>query len=337
MVAERSGDDETGAVAQGRAVLLAAADHLRRVADALDASFVRAVASIVACRGKLVVSGVGKAGHVARKLSATFASTGTHSIDLHPSDALHGDLGRVLQDDVVLVLSHSGVSEEIVRLLTPLRSIGARILAITGEATSPLGREADVCLAFGRVGEAGHLGLAPTTSTTLMLALGDALAMAVAAQRDFTPAEFARFHPAGAIGRSLMRVSDVMRRGGHNPVAKAGDTVIEVLHVMSATPGRPGAASLVDAAGRLVGFYTDGDFRRRMELAIADHDFSFLEGGIDSLMTRDPLTIGPDRLAAEAMHVLRERKIDQLPVVDGDHRPIGLVDVQDLLEIRVLT
>ncbi len=321
---------------EGRKVLLAGADCLRAMADRLDDAFVRAVDAVLACRGKVVTTGIGKAGHVASKISATLASTGTSSIYLHPSDALHGDLGRVRSEDLVLLLSNSGASRELVELLPPLRSIGAALVAMTGERRNPLAQEADVALCFGRHDEAGHLGLAPTTSTTAMQALGDALAMAVLARRRFSPAEFARYHPGGALGRSLLRVADVMRTGERNPVASRELPLSEVLGRMSATPGRPGAMSLVDADGRLEGFYTDGDFRRQVEEAEKDEGFRFLARPIHEFMTFHPKTIAPDRLAQEGMRTMREAKIDQLPVVDADGRPVGLLDVQDLLDVRVL-
>lgn len=321
---------------EGRAVLLSAAESLRRVALTLGADFERAVRLILECRGKLVLTGVGKAGHIAGKVSATFASTGSESIFLHPSDALHGDLGRVGPDDVVLMFSNSGASEELMRLLPAIRGIGARLIALTSESTNPLGREVDVCLAFGRVDEAGHLGLAPTTSTTILLALGDALAMVAASQRQFSPADFARFHPAGTLGRSLMRVGEVMRKGEANPIVLDSEELHSVLHRMTATVGRPGAASVVDRNGKLVGFYTDGDLRRQMEMANVSGSLEgFLRKSIVACMTKNPLTIAADRLVSEALHIMRERRIDQLPVVDLEHRPIGLVDVQDLLDVKV--
>jgi arabinose-5-phosphate isomerase len=328
-------DPAADPVEEGRRVLLSAAVHLERTARALDERFARAVSMIATARGTLVTTGIGKAGHVARKVSATFASTGTESIYLHPSDAVHGDLGRVGKDDVVVMLSNSGMSDELIRLLSPIRGIGAKVVALTGDCDSVLGREADVCIAFGQVSEAGRHGLAPTTSTTVLQALGDALAMAVLAQREFSPSDFARYHPAGKLGRSLMRVSDVMRRGDANPLASAHESVFEVLRRMDSTPGRPGAVSVVGQDGKLVGFYTHGDFCRQSERAIGARDTDFFTSPISMHMTQDPLTISEDRLVAEAMRLLRERRIDQLPVVDAVGKPIGLVDVQDLLDIKV--
>lgn len=332
----RTRDEGSETLQEGRLVLRAAADSLAALAEDLDESFVRAVESVLDCSGQVVTTGIGKAGHVATKISATLASTGTPSVYLHPADAIHGDLGRLGEEDLVMALSNSGSSEELVQLIPPIRSIGATLLAVTSDSDSPLAREADICLLFRPMDEAGHLGLAPTTSTTAMQCLGDALAMAVLSQRDFTPEEFARYHPGGALGRSLMRVSDVMRQGNKNPIASEESSLLEVLQVMTTTPGRPGAAAITDTNGSLTGFYTDGDFRRTVEEGLAEWGAELLEQPIDKFMTRDPLTIQGDRLVAEAMRLLRERKIDQLPVVDQENRPIGLLDVQDLLDVKVV-
>lgn len=324
------------ALQEGRRVLVAAAQCLAALAEQLDSTFAAAVERILGCKGALILCGIGKAGHVARKISATFASTGTLSIYLHPTEAVHGDLGRVSSRDVVLALSNSGTSAELIRLVQPLKSIGATLIVVTGVASSPLAKEADVVLCYGETADAGPLGLAPTTTTTAMLALGDALAMAVLKRRNFSPAEFARFHPAGALGRSLMKVEDVMRRGDANPVIAEDRPLADVLHLMSSARGRPGAASIVDARGILVGFFTDGDFRRHMEEALERDPSRFLREPIARYMTRGPAVIAPDRLVGEAMRMLRERNFDQLPVVDAAGRPVGLIDVQDVLDWKVL-
>ncbi len=332
-------DRSAKSLEEGQAVLKAAAQCLSQVARQLDQRFVKAVELIFALgqsRGQLILSGVGKAGHIASKVSATFASTGTPSIYVHPTDALHGDLGRIGASDVLLALSNSGASAEVVRLITPVRSIGAKLIAVTSDANSALAKEADVALTYGPVAEAGHLGLAPTTSTTALLAIGDALAMAVLARKNLTPAEFARFHPGGSLGRSLMRVHEAMRKDDANPVIAETATVLEAIHVMGTTRGRPGAVSVVGASGELVGFYTDGDERRQLEANAANAE-RFLKSPIREFMTRSPRTIGPDQLLSEAVRLLREMKIDQLPVIDADRRPIGLIDVQDLLDVRVLS
>jgi len=285
---------------------------------------------VVRCPGRLVVSGMGKAGFIAQKVSATFASTGTPSLFLHPADALHGDLGRITADDVLLALSHSGETEEMLRLIGPVKRVGARVLAITAESTSSLGKLADLTLEIGRQREVGS-GLAPTTSTTVMLALGDALAVAASEVRGFSDAQFHAFHPAGSLGRKLMRVSDVMRSGEMVPVVSHDATVRDALSVMTETPGRPGAAMIVDKKKKLIGLFTDGDLRRWLETG---------DGGLDArlsvAMCRDPRTVRPDQPVTEAASLLREHHVDQVPVVDDRHRPIGLLDVQDLLTLRFL-
>jgi len=320
-----------------RELLAAEARALELLGRSLGEEFVRGVHLLRDCRGRVIATGIGKAGIIARKLSSTLASTGTPSDFLHPADAIHGDLGRVTRADVVLALSNSGTPEELLRLVGPLRGIGAATLAITADPDSPLARHADVVLAYGRVTEACPLGLAPTTSTTVMLALGDALAMEVLKLRDFSPAEFARFHPGGNLGRSLMRVEEVMRHGEALPVVRAGADLADAVEVMTSTPGRPGAVVVVDAQGVFSGFYTDGDLRRNLLQARGDGDASVLSQPIDDVMTRDPVTIGPTALVGDALRVLRERKIDQLAVVDEQRRAVGLLDIQDLLDIRALS
>ena len=320
-----------------RALLGAESQALGLLRESLDADFVKAVRLLSACEGRVVTTGIGKAGIIARKIGATLASTGTPSDYLHPSEALHGDLGRVTRRDVVLALSNSGTTEELLRLVGPLKDIGVPLLAITADAHSPLGRHAELVLDYGRVTEACPLGLAPTTSTTVMLALGDALAMAVLSERNFTPEEFARFHPAGNLGRSLMRVEEVMRKGASLPLVPAGASVVQAVERMTTTPGRPGAVLVVRPDGTFAGFYTDGDLRRNLLAARAKNDFALLNRPIDEVMTAAPTSVRPGALVGEALRLLRERQIDQLPVVDEQRRPVGLLAIQDLLAIRALS
>ncbi len=319
---------EAALVARGRAVLHAEAAALSSLAGALDVTFARAVDLVVACRGRLVVSGMGKAGFVAQKISATFASTGTPSLFLHPADALHGDLGRITADDVLLALSHSGETAEMVRLIGPVKRVGAQVVAMTAEATSTLGRLSDLTLAMGRQVEAGN-GLAPTTSTTVMIALGDALAVAVLETRGFSDEQFHLFHPAGALGRQLTRVREVMRQGPMVPFVPRDATVRDALHVMTKTPGRPGAAMMVDGRSRLLGLFTDGDLRRLVEEATHT-----LDTPLERVMIREPRTVSPEQTVGEAAELLRDHAIDQVPVVDARGRVVGLLDVQDLLALR---
>jgi len=324
-------------LAGAKALLGAESQALGLLVESLDSDFVRAVRLLAACEGRVVATGIGKAGIIARKIGATLASTGTPSDFLHPAEALHGDLGRVTPRDVVLALSNSGTTEELLRLMGPLKDIGARMVAITAAADSPLGRHAEVVLDFGHVTEACPLGLAPTTSTTVMLALGDALAMAVLEERDFSSEEFARFHPAGNLGRSLMRVEEVMRKGDMLPLISSGASVAQAIEVMTSTRGRPGAVLVTDADGGFAGIYTDGDLRRHLLEARAANNFDMLSRPIDDMMTAAPTTVAPEKLIGEAQRLLRERQIDQLPVVDATGRPVGLLDVQDLLAIRALS
>jgi len=272
---------------------------------------------------------MGKSGLVGQKISATFASTGAPSLFMHAAEAIHGDLGRITADDVVLALSNSGESEEIVRLIRPVKALGAVLLAITGDKQSTLARQADAALLMGNVAEACPMGLVPTASTTAMLVLGDALAMCLFNRRGLGAEAYARFHPGGALGRKLMKVREVMRAGPANPVARMTDSLRRVIAIMTETPGRPGAASIVDATGKLAGFFTDGDLRRLLERA----EFA-VDAPIGSVMHLDPKRIHPETLVADAAQILRSFQIDQLPVVDADDMPIGLLDVQDVLSAR---
>ena len=293
--------------------------------------FAAAVRMILDCPGMIAVAGIGKSGLIGQKLSATLASTGTRSYFLHPSDALHGDLGRVSSGDVAILLSQSGESEEVVRLIDPLKRVGARTIGMTGGKESTLARNVDLTLDCGRAPEACPLGLAPTTSTAAQLALGDALAMTVLKYRGFQREDYARFHPGGMLGRRLLRVAEIMRRGDAHTVVGAGTRTKDVVVTMNATRGRPGAAAVVDAAGFLIGFFTDGDLARGLQQSLG-----FLDRSIDEVMVRKPVTIDPDALVSEALQVLRDRQIDQLPVVGADGRPVGLLDVQDLMAARII-
>jgi arabinose-5-phosphate isomerase len=274
---------------------------------------------------------MGKAGLIAGKVSATLASTGTPSIFLHPAEAVHGDLGRVVQGDLVLAFSKSGETEELLRFLPVVKASGVPLLAITETKDSTLGQLADLVLEMGPIDEAGEHGLAPSASTVAMLALGDALALVVQEGRNFGPEEFARFHPAGSLGRRLLRIKEIMRKGERNPLVPQGATLRETLFVMTKTPGHPGAALVVDQEQRLVGIFTDGDLRRCLEKGIE----GLLDRRIDSVMTRSPRKISQDRLAAEAFNQLKENRVDQLPVVDELGKAVGILDVQDLLELKI--
>ena len=313
----------------GRTVIAAEATALGRLV--LDDRFARAVQWILACPGRVVVTGMGKSGFVAQKISATLASTGTPSLYLHPADAAHGDLGRVARHDLVLALSNSGETEEILRLLPALKKIGARVVALTRDQATPLGRAADLVIRMGPIEEACPMGLAPTASTAALLALGDALAMTVLKNRPFDREEYALYHPGGKLGRGLMKVREVMRTGEANPLVREDAPLSRAVAVMTQTPGRPGACTVVDAGGRLVGVFTDGDLRRLVEQG----DVGFASP-VGKVMSRHPRTVRADAVVVDAARVLRQARIDQVPVVDEDGHPIGLLDVQDLLAARVL-
>ncbi len=314
-----------------RSVVRNEAQAIAALEGRINGAFSRAVQLVLACRGHVVVTGMGKPGFIAQKISATFASTGTPSLYLHPAEALHGDLGRLGPGDLVLALSNSGETDEVVRLLPALKRLGMPIVALTSDPKSQLARAAVVTLEIAPIPEACPLGLAPTTSTIALLALGDALAMTVLDQRGFSAEQFAELHPGGQLGKRLLRVRELMRSGRQNPVVAATAPLREAVAVMTRTEGRPGATSVVDARGKLVGIFTDGDLRRLVEKGSVD-----FERPVSSAMGKGPRTIDPDELASTAMELLRERRINQVPVVDEQGRPIGLLDVQDLLAARLL-
>ena len=316
-------------------VINAEACALRGLVPALDEHFDRAVRMILDCQGAVLTCGIGKAGHVARKLSASFSSTGTPSHFLNPSEAMHGDLGSVRKGDVVVVLSYSGESDEILRVLSVLKKLGHPVVAMTSSAGNALGRHADLVLKLGRVEEACPLGLAPSASTTAMLALGDALFLAVMKWRKFTSDDFAIYHPAGQLGRKLIRVREAMtfKAGENLAVARDNLTVRQVLHDVSSLKRRSGAVVLVDESGRVSGIFTDGDLRRTLT---ADADGRTLSEQVRTLMTPNPKRIRGDQLASEAIAMMRPHRIDELPVVDEQDRPIGLIDIQDLVVLRML-
>jgi arabinose-5-phosphate isomerase len=279
-------------------------------------------------RGRLVVTGMGKAGHIGAKLAATFASTGTPAFFLHPAEARHGDLGMVQADDVVLALSNSGSSEEITAILPSLTLIGVPLVAVVGRTDSPLGRHAQVVLSIGRVAEACPLGLAPSTSTTAMLALGDALALTVQRQRRFTPEQYARFHPGGALGRKLMTCFEVMRTGERVPTATADVPLMDAIRKV--TRARAGSVVVIDAERRLVGICTDGDVRRAF--LRAESPAALMASTVGACATTPCLSVRTDELLQRALHLCAAKKINELPVVDDDGRLAGLIDIQDLVD-----
>jgi arabinose-5-phosphate isomerase len=315
-------------------VLQTECEAVRALVPLIDEQFERAVQLILDCPGALLTSGIGKAGHVARKLSASFSSTGTPSHFLNPAEALHGDLGSIRKGDLVLILSYSGESDEILRMLSVVKKLGNPVLAITSISTNSLARFSEVVLKLGRIEEACPLGLAPSATTIAMGAMGDALFLSVMKCRKFTSEDFAVYHPAGQLGRKLIKVKEAMtfRRDENLPVASDKLTVGQVLHEVSSIKRRSGAVVLIDESGKVSGIFSDGDLRR----AITDDDGSVLRRPIRDLMTKNPKRIRGDQLASEAIALMRPHRIDELPVVDDEDRPIGLIDVQDLIVLRML-
>lgn len=320
-------------LAEARDVLQQEAKGIEKLIPTLDQNFVNAVHMIMESKGRTIVTGMGKSGHIARKVSATLSSTGTPSIFLHPAEGIHGDLGMVTGDDVVLAFSNSGETVEILNILPSLKRIGAKIIAVVGNHNSTLAKNSDVILDASVEKEACPLGLAPTTSTTVALALGDALAIVLLSCHHFTKNQFAIYHPGGALGRKLlMTVENVMHKGNDNPVISEDSIVQDALFMM--TEKGLGAVSVVDEEGRLVGLVTDGDVRRGLETGS-----NFLQWPVDAMMTKNPRQITSDKLAAEALHIMEKnqpRPITVLPVVDGDGKAVGMVHLTDLLRQGVV-
>ena len=316
-----------------RNVLKMEADAILELVPRINGQFTAAVEMILACPGRTVITGMGKSGIIGRKMAATLASTGTPSFYLHPAEGIHGDLGMVTAEDVVIALSNSGETGEILHILPSLRRIGAKVIAMVGNPNSSLGKNADVVLDIGVSKEACPLGLAPTSSTTAALAFGDALAVALLSKRKFTADQFAVFHPGGSLGRKLlMTVADVMHAGDENPLVKGDMKVQDALFII--TDKGLGAVSVVDAENKMIGVLTDGDIRRGLS-----QGFSFLTRPVTELMTKAPKTITQDKLAAEALHLMESNKprpITVLPVIDADKHVIGLLHMTDLVRQGVV-
>ena len=326
--AETDRPSDPGDLAVARDVLLTEAAGLHALAAGLDHSFGHAVDLLARATGRVAVSGMGKSGHVARKIAATLASTGTPALFVHPAEASHGDLGMIVPGDAVLALSNSGETVELADLVAHSRRFGLPLVAITAHAGSALAKAADVALTLPAAAEACPMGLAPTTSTTMQMALGDALAVALLTRRGFTEADFHQFHPGGRLGTRLRRVRDVMHTGEAVPLAPP-DTVMDRA-LLLITEKRFGCLGVVDAAGRLTGIVTDGDLRRAMGPDL-------LSRRVADVMTRSPRTIMPDALAVEALHAMnaRERPITTLFVVDASDRPLGILHIHDLLRAGI--
>ncbi len=317
--------------------LIAEADAVQRLAERLGgaeaADWRRALDILDSCRGHVVVSGMGKSGLVGAKISATLASLGQPSHVVHPSDAVHGDLGRIRNDDVALLLSFSGETEEVVSLASILKADGVARIGISAKPQSSLARQCDVHLNLGDIVEACPLRLAPTASTTAMLAAGDALALALARRRDFAADDFHKHHPGGMLGVGLKPVAEIMRfRVGHNLAVVRDNASVRSALITAGEGRRAGAVVLVDAHGRLSGIFTDGDLRR----LVNGGDLTALDRPIAERMTKSPRRLAVDQLVRDAVLLVREWRLDEIPVVDNDGRPVGLIDVQDLIAMRVV-
>lgn len=316
-----------------RQVIAAEAEAIASVRPIVDGSFARACEMIHDCTGSCIVSGIGKAGIIGQKISATLASTGTPSHFLHPAEAVHGDLGRLRENDVVIVLSYGGETDEVTRLISLLKQLGIALISITSSRDSTLGKHSDVVLCMGRMSEACPLGVAPSVSTTCMLAIGDALALTIMKAREFSVEDYVRFHPGGSLGAKLMTVDQSMmfRPGEKLPLAKVSDTIKRLLEKTDDVK-RHGAVMVVGDDGTLAGIVTDADLRR-LVTKHGQEAFDFKAGDV---MTADCKRTRADALAAEATAIFHKYRIDELPVVDANDRPVGLIDVQDIVTIKVV-
>lgn len=314
-------------VERGRNVLRSELQAIEQLIEGLNDAFAQAVELLLTCRGSVVVSGMGKAGIVGQKLAASLSSTGTPSCFLHPAEAVHGDLGCIRPHDVVLLLSYSGETDEVLRLLPLVGEVAEASLAITAHADSTLARGVDLALLTGQHAEACHMGLAPSCSTTAMMALGDALALVVSSQRGFTREQFAKLHPAGNLGKQLTQVEEVMRPLAECRLATDGQSVRDVLIHVGRPGRRTGATMLTNASGELSGIFTDSDLARLLE----DPHASLLDQPIAEVMTRQVQTVSVGTYLADAMRILAQRKISELPVVSADRRPLGLIDITDVM------
>jgi arabinose-5-phosphate isomerase len=316
-------------IAQAKKVIEQEIAGLTLLFQNIGPSFQEVVDLIIACTHHVVITGMGKAGLVGAKISATLASTGTPSFFMHPGEAIHGDLGMLCKEDVVILISFGGETEEITRLLPLLKVVGNKTVAITKNKNSTLGRKADLVLEIGNVEEACPMGLAPTTSTTAMMVLGDALAVVLLTARNFDEKKFAFFHPGGSLGKKLLTVQEVMRKGNRCPVISENCLVKEVL--VSISEARAGSAILVDQDGNLSGIFTDGDLRRNLHRSSHIMDLPVKE-----CMTKNPKYVEEEMSALEAIGILKKHMIGELPVLNANRKPVGLVDIKDLVNIGLL-
>ena len=317
-------------IAWAQEVFSVESKEVAALVERTDETFVKAVRMLYECKGRVIASGIGKTGIIAQKYAATIASTGTPSLFLHPAEAVHGDLGMVTDQDVVLIISYSGETDEIKVYLPYIKKIGAKIVAMTGNVNSFLAKHADVTLDVKVEKEVCPLNLAPTTSTTVSLAMCDALAVAVQKLKAFSAKDFAMFHPRGSLGRKLLlTVEDAMRKGGENPLVKRDAKVTDVL--LAITAAKAGAAIVIDDAGKVLGIFTDGDLRRHL-----GKDLDLLKRPVGDVMTANPTVVRCDMLASEVMRILETKRIDEVPVVDASGVAVGMLDIQDLLKAGVV-
>jgi arabinose-5-phosphate isomerase len=319
---------------QAKRVLRIEADAVARLIDRLDDNFDRAIDLIMNCRGRVVVTGMGKSGHIGNKIAATLASTGTPALFLHPAEGIHGDLGMVTKGDIVIALSNSGETEELSRMLPSLKRIGIKIIALTGNTDSTLAKSSDVVIDVGVKEEACPLGLAPTASTTATLAMGDALAVVLLDRKGFKEEDFACYHPGGSLGkRLLLRVRDIMHTG--DAIPKVSDEALVKDAIYEISSKKMGVTSVLDASGKLLGVISDGDLRRWMERTEKTGE-NLLVKKAREIMTRDPKVIGKDVLAAEAVAIMENNSITCLIIVDAGKRPEGVIHLHDLLKAGVV-
>lgn len=318
---------EISTIERAKEVLRIEASGILELVDRIDKNFERAVDMLYQCKGRVVVTGIGKPGIIGRKIQATFASTGTPSLWMHPVEAVHGDMGMVIKDDVVLVISNSGETEELVRLVPLIKKIGAKLIVFTGDPNSTLAKHADIYLDISVSREACKLGLIPTSSTTAALAMGDALAVSLLEKKGFDLKDYAFYHPGGVIGRKLLKVKDLMRSGASHAIVDKGTLVKDVL--LAITKARAGSATVIDTKGRVCGIFTDGDLRRHLE-----RDPLITTRPVSNVMSKNPVTVHMDVLAFSALRIIKEKKFDELLVVDNNNKPVGVVDEKDLLGIE---
>ena len=318
------------ALNQARQVLLNEAAAVKNLAEEIDGKFTEFLSGIYLSEGRILLTGVGKSGLIARKIAATFSSTGTPAYFVHAGEALHGDLGMVTGADIMVAISNSGETEEIIKLIPSIKRIGAKLYLITSNPDSTLASQADLVISTGVTGEACHLDLAPTTSTTASLALGDALAVSLANLNGLTEEDFALYHPAGSLGRKLLTtVADVLKIRSQNPKINSDATVQDALFTM--TESRMGSTAVINQEGTLIGIVTDGDIRR----AVKSQNKDLLNSKVSDIMTVDPETIGEQKLAAEALKLMEQKEINHLPIIDENGCPLGMVNFQDLLRAKV--